>query len=120
VINVLLRPVVIRVNRLAARYGGGLAMTYQIEFTCRAENVNEVKQALLQNLDRQHLALRALQAQDGEGGRQLVSAEIIAYGPDDQRIETLVAGLSAPDCVNSARWSILTSAGSDARLHPGS
>jgi putative Mg2+ transporter-C (MgtC) family protein len=120
VINVLLRPIVRVVNRLAAQHGGGSAMTYQIAFTCRSESVAMIKQTLLQDLDTRHLALRALRTSDENGANQMVSAEIIAYGPDDQRIETLVAGLSTLPTVTSASWSTQASAETDMRMHPGS
>ncbi len=120
VINVILRPLVREVNRLAAQYGGGSAMIYQIELTCRAESVGKIKHVFLQGLDRRHLALRALQTRDGEGNCQIVTAEIIAYGPDDQRIETLVAGLTDRASVTSARWSVQNGIEADVKMHPGS
>jgi len=120
VINVLLRPLVVIVNRMAARHGGGSAMSYMLEFTCKSDDVVEARQLVVKGLDRRHLALRSLAAQDGADGRTTVSAEVIAYGPDDARIESLVAGLGCQPSVVSARWSLQTTAEADARLHPGS
>ncbi len=119
-INVVLRPLVSAVNRLAARFGGGQAKPYLLEFDCAADRAGPMRQKLLRTLDRQHLALRAVQTRDQAAGRTMVSAEVIDFGPDDARIENLVAIIGAEPSVTSARWALQSSADSDPRVHSGS
>ena len=120
VINVMLRPLVVVLNRLAAHYGGGSAMSYLLEFSCKPDTVGDTRGTLLAKLDARHLALRSVQVRDGDAGGTVLAVEVLAYGPEDARIEKLVAELSTLPTVTSARWSLQTSADSDPRVHAGS
>ena len=104
--NLLLRPLVRRVNRLS--YAAPDAEThYTVEIVTRAIEEAQVRSILLHELSQAGLGLRRIDSEDIEdSGRVRVTARATAAKRNDAALEQIVGRLSLGSHVSRATWQI--------------
>jgi putative Mg2+ transporter-C (MgtC) family protein len=104
-VNLLLRPIVIFINRQPLMGGGEVEVGYLVSVTCRGPEEAHVRALLLQGLAGGGLALRRLDSNDvGDTGRVVVTALMAAPRRIDADVEKIVGRLSLEPTVSAARW----------------
>ncbi|MFN3615211.1 MAG: MgtC/SapB family protein [Rubrimonas sp.] len=111
VVNVLLRPIVARINRQPADQTE-LPRAYRVALTCRSDKEARVRAMLLQGLASSGLHLTELDSRDVEDAdRVQIVAEVQADGASDAALEQIVGRLSLEPVVTSARWRLTVGEG---------
>jgi putative Mg2+ transporter-C (MgtC) family protein len=121
-INVLMRPVMVLVNRVSGALGAGAPVSYDIAILCAAAAQREMRGRLVEGLAHEKLSLRAVESKDaspGEAGERVtLVANVATHGSGGEtRIEHLVSHLATDPLVVSARWARSDSAENDPKLH---
>jgi putative Mg2+ transporter-C (MgtC) family protein len=122
VINMLMQPLVLLVNRFSARLGAGTSNEYMVEILCDAAAQKDLRARLVEGLEHDRLSLRGLETKDAGSAAGLVTLEahVAARGDGEARIERLVSHLATDPLVASASWARRDAAENDPKLHPGS
>ena len=106
VVNLLLRPIVIFINRQPI-LGGELASEYLLSVTCRHPDEAHIRALLLQGLTGSGLTLRRLDSNDVEGtDRVAVTASLSASNRVDSDVEKIMGRLSLEPTVSGAHWQV--------------
>ena len=106
VVNLLLRPIVIFINRQPV-VGGELASEYLLSVTCRHPEEAHIRALLLQGLAGSGLTLRRLDSNDVEGtDRVAVTASLSAANRVDSDVEKIIGRLSLEPTVSGAHWQV--------------
>ena len=121
-INLLMRPLVMLVNDLSARFGSGIPVSYVIEIVCAPAAQQVTRARLMAELTAAKLSLRGLESRDeaAEGDRVTLIATVATHGRGESRIERLVSHFATDPAIPSARWSRGDAAENDPNLHLGS
>ena len=121
-VNVLMRPVVIIVNHVTARFGSGSPVAYVVEMSCAETHQKRIRSLLVRCFERGSLGLRSLRVEPDRGDPRDIrlTAEIVAREGGHAAIELEVAHVSADADVRTASWSLKTDAEADPKLHLGS
>lgn len=103
-INLLLRPLIHRINRQPIETSE-LQTGYAVDVVCRAAQEAHIRALLLQGLASQALHLRNLESADIEDSDRVeIRASMAAEGKLDQAIEQIVGRLSLEPSVTAAAW----------------
>lgn len=104
--NLLLRPLVRRVNRhFMAKTDG--ESHYTVEITCRGAEEAHMRSLLLQALSHAGLGLRRIESEDiPDTTRVMVTAQAVAPRRNDAALEQIVGRLSLEASVSAATWQI--------------
>jgi putative Mg2+ transporter-C (MgtC) family protein len=104
--NLLLRPLVRRINRLSFTMADAETF-YTVEIVVRAVEEAHVRSLLLHQLSQAGLGLRRLDSADIEGtGNVRVSALAMASAANDAALEQIVGRLSLEPQVSGASWQV--------------
>jgi putative Mg2+ transporter-C (MgtC) family protein len=104
--NLLLRPLVRRINRLTV-ISADAETHYTVEIVVRAVEEAHVRSLLLHQLSQTGLGLRRLDSEDIEGGANVrVSAHATAPTRNDAALEQIVGRLSLEPQVTGATWQV--------------
>jgi len=107
-VNLLLRPLVQRINRQPLA-SGELQSGYVVNVVCRGENEAHVRALLLQGLSAGGIRLHRLDSSNIEGSDRVeVLAELSADRRSDSVLEQIVGRLSLEPSVTAARWRVIT------------
>ncbi len=101
--NVLLRPLVQRINRQPFEQSE-LSRSYDIVVTCIADQEERIRATVLETIGGASLHLRGLESRDLAGGRVEIVARVVSSR--DKEVERAVGVLSLDPHVVAARWSI--------------
>jgi putative Mg2+ transporter-C (MgtC) family protein len=106
-VNLLLRPIVERINRQPVSQTE-LVRHYAITIVCRGEGEAHVRALLLQGLAANGLKLVELESANIEDSDRVeVAAEVDAENISDNAIEQIVGRLSLESAVTAARWRLM-------------
>jgi putative Mg2+ transporter-C (MgtC) family protein len=106
VVNLLLRPIVMFINR-QPMVGGELASEYLLSVTCRHPEEAHIRALLLQGLASCGLTLHRLDSNDVEGtDRVAVTASVSASNRVDSDVEKIIGRLSLEATVSGAHWQV--------------
>jgi putative Mg2+ transporter-C (MgtC) family protein len=109
VINLLLRPLVQRINRQPL-LSGELQSRYVVNVVCRGDTEAHVRALLLQGLGAGGIRLHRLDSSNIEDSDRVeVLAELSADRRSDSVLEQIVGRLSLEPSVTAARWRVETS-----------
>jgi putative Mg2+ transporter-C (MgtC) family protein len=115
VVNLLLRPIVIFINRQPI-VGGELASEYLLSVTCRHPEEAHIRALLLRGLAGSGLTLRRLDSNDVEGtDRVAVTASLSASNRVASDVEKIMGRLSLEPTVSGAHWQVGSSIDGEAR-----
>jgi putative Mg2+ transporter-C (MgtC) family protein len=115
VVNLLLRPIVIFINRQPI-VGGELASEYLLSVTCRHPEEAHIRALLLRGLAGSGLTLRRLDSNDVEGtDRVAVTASLPASNRVASDVEKIMGRLSLEPTVSGAHWQVGSSIDGEAR-----
>ena len=104
--NLVLRPLVRRVNRLS-RDAPDAETHYMVEIVTRAVEEAHVRSLLLRELSQAGLGLRRLDSEDIEdSSRVRVTAQAMAAKRNDTALEQIVGRLSLEPQVSGATWQV--------------
>lgn len=104
--NLLLRPLVRRINRLSVTSADG-ETSYTVEIVVRAAEEAHVRSLLLHQLSQAGLGLRRLDSEDIDGtGNVRVSALAMASASNNAALEQIVGRLSLEPQVSGASWQV--------------
>ncbi len=105
-INLLLRPLVRRVNRFALT-ATNAETYYTVEIVCKAAEEAHMRLLLLNALSHAGLGLRRLDSEDvPETTRVTVTAQAVAARRNDTALEQIVGRLSLEPHVSAATWQV--------------
>ena len=101
--NVLLRPIVQRINRQP--FGQTeLSREYSLRVICRTEDEAAVRAAMLQSIQQTRLLLKSIESHDVESSRVEVLARIVTSDPAEAKVERIVGRMSLDPSIISASW----------------
>jgi putative Mg2+ transporter-C (MgtC) family protein len=107
IINLVLRPLAYRINRVYAE-PEEQEILYRFRCTCRASDEAHIRALLLQNIGRTPLALIALHSKDQEEGDRVdVQADMKVIGRKDEYLEQIVTRLSLEPSVTAISWKVV-------------
>ena len=109
--NMLLRPLVVKINRQPAEEAvqGEVWWTYMMDVVCREPDEAHIRALLLQGLTGSGLQLQKLESEntvEQEQVRVKVSAQLLANDRNDAVVEKVIGRLSLEPSVTSARWDV--------------
>jgi putative Mg2+ transporter-C (MgtC) family protein len=121
-INLLMRPLVVLVNRFSGQFGSGTPTSYDISVVCDMPDQKALRARLVSELGKARLSLRGLETRDCDGApnRVMLMANVATHGGGEARIEHVVSHIAADPLVASARWARADAAENDPKLHLGS
>lgn len=101
--NVLLRPIVQRINRQP--FGETeLSQSYEIAVTCTSSKEEAIRAFVLSQIRSTTLLLRSLESHDTEGGRVAVRALVVTTQRAEAKLERIVGRLSLDPSIVAASW----------------
>lgn len=104
--NLLLRPLVRRVNRFTIATIDAETQ-YTVEIVCRAADEAQMRSVLLQALSHAGLGLRRLDSEDvSDTSKVTVTAQAVAPKRNDAALEQIVGRLSLDPNVSAATWQV--------------
>jgi putative Mg2+ transporter-C (MgtC) family protein len=101
--NVLLRPIVQRINRQPFEQSE-LSRTYEIVVTSSSQQEELIRSRVLESIGAAHLSLHELESRDVDDGRVQIVASVVSR--TDEQVESVVGTLSLDARVVGARWSV--------------
>jgi putative Mg2+ transporter-C (MgtC) family protein len=105
--NLLLRPLIRRLNRRMMVVAGDEETNYTVELTCRAVEEAHMRSLLLHALSQAGLGLRRIDSEDiPETSKVTVTAQAVAAKRNDAALEQIVGRLSLEPQVTAARWQV--------------
>ena len=104
--NLVLRPLVRRINRMAVTTGE-TEHQYTVEITAKADEEAHMRSLLLHGLSQAGLGLRRLESEDlPDTTKVTVTAVAVAPRRNDAALEHIVGRLSLESGVSSATWQV--------------
>jgi putative Mg2+ transporter-C (MgtC) family protein len=104
--NLLLRPLVRRVNRFTIS-SIDVEAQYTVEIVCKAADEAQMRSVLLQALSHAGLGLRRLDSEDvADTSKVTVTAQAVAPKRNDAALEQIVGRLSLDPNVSAATWQV--------------
>lgn len=112
VVNTILRPLVLAINRQPKDHSE-FEYVYRVQVSCRAEDENHIRSQLLAAVDHTSLALRGLWSEDlvGEGHRAQVHADLATLGRQDLLMEKIIRAISLEPGISAVSWQALPESG---------
>ena len=107
--NTLLRPVVNRINRRPISADVTEA-EYRVHVVCRPQDVSEARDLLDAELDRASYPVREVETLSENEGQVELAAVLVPSTAEDFELDAVVAALQRADIVQSATWSVETTA----------
>jgi putative Mg2+ transporter-C (MgtC) family protein len=105
--NLVLRPLVRRINRLAMTSGGDTESQYTVEITAKAAEEAHMRSLLLHELSQGGLGLRRIESADtADPTRVEITAVAVAPKRNDAALEHIVGRFSLEPGVSSATWQV--------------
>src|ERR1700682_952637 len=105
--NVVLRPVVQRINRRPID-GTEIVSSYEVRAVCREEVEERVRTAMIAGVRGNAMTLHAVYSNDVNGtGRVEVIADVAVAGRADARLEKVVTRLGVEPGVNAISWKLV-------------
>lgn len=105
--NVLLRPIVQRINRQPLD-GAELSIAYEIVVITKSEHEEAVRSAILNAVRTTTMLLRALESSDlGSSEKVVITANVVTSGRGDAKLERIVGRLSLDARISSASWRVV-------------
>jgi putative Mg2+ transporter-C (MgtC) family protein len=106
VTNLLLRPLVYRLNRRSIT-SAEMETEYTVEITCKAAEEAHVRSVLLHALSQGGLGLRRIDSEDiADATKVAVTARAFASKRNDSALEQVVGRLSLEPYVTAATWQV--------------
>ncbi len=105
VANVLLRPIVRRIN-LQPLEQAEISLTYEISATCSSGHEERVRAAVLSQTLATDLILRTIESHDLENQRVEVKALVVSSQSAETTLERIVGRLSLDPAVIAASWHV--------------
>ncbi len=106
VTNLLLRPLVSRLNRRLTM-AGDVEAHYTVEVTCRGSEEAHIRSLLLHGLSGAGLGLRRIDSEDiPDTSKVLVVAKAVSATRNDAALEQIVGRLSLEQYVSAATWQV--------------
>jgi putative Mg2+ transporter-C (MgtC) family protein len=103
--NVLLRPIVQRINRQPLDQSE-LLQAYEVAVVCPGSAEERVRGEMLSQLRSTTLVLQSLESHDVEETRVLVTATVVTSSRADAKLERIVGRLSREATVVAASWRV--------------
>ena len=105
--NVLLRPIVQRINR-APVDGTEVVTSYEVRAVCRQDVEDRVRQTMIASVRGNAITLHAVYSEDIEAtNRAEVIADVAVAGRADARLEKIVSRLGVEPGVSAVSWRIV-------------
>ncbi|HTD34566.1 MAG TPA: MgtC/SapB family protein [Candidatus Elarobacter sp.] len=102
--NVLLRPIVQRINR-APVDGTEVVTSYEVRAVCREDVEDRVRQTMIASVRGNAITLRAVYSEDIEATNRVeVIADVAVAGRADARLEKIVSRLGVEPGVSAVSW----------------
>jgi putative Mg2+ transporter-C (MgtC) family protein len=118
VANVLLRPVVQRINRQPMD-GTEVVSSYEVRAVCRKEAEEQVRTALIAAVRGDGMSLLAVYSDDVEDtNRTEITADVTVAGQPDARLEEIVSRIGVEPSVLSVSWRIVPTSDEEAAMIP--
>jgi putative Mg2+ transporter-C (MgtC) family protein len=105
--NVLLRPIVRRINRQPLGQTE-LSQAYELTVSCSSAQEETIRAAMLQHVRATTLLLRSIESRNIESDRVQVKAIVITAEPAEAKLERIVGRLSLDPAIVAASWRIAT------------
>jgi putative Mg2+ transporter-C (MgtC) family protein len=102
--NLVLRPIVAYINRRSP-ISDEIEVGYTLFFTCRSEDEQVLRAAILKRLDDKAGHLRQVQS-SLENGQMHITAELHFLQREDKRMESFVADIGKQPGISSAGWKL--------------
>jgi putative Mg2+ transporter-C (MgtC) family protein len=116
--NVVLRPIVRRINR-APMDGTEVLSSYEIRAVCRQDVEERIRAAVIAAVRGAGLSLTAVYSDDIEGGARVdVTADVTARGRPDERLERIVSKLGVESGVVAVSWRIVPTSDDESEMIP--
>lgn len=121
-INVLLRPVISRLNKIGAHFSAGAPATFRCSVECLASEHAEVRGLIIERSRKAALHLRSVRTEAVPDRPEAVRLdfELVGFGRVDHTVEHLLTSLSSSPTVCSFAWARIDDPGADPTLHPSS
>ena len=104
--NLLLRPLVRRLNRQVPIFGD-VETHYTVEITCKSLEEAHMRSLLLHSLSQAELGLRRIDSKDiPDTSKVAVTAQAVAAKRNDAALEQIVGRLSLEPHVTAATWQV--------------
>jgi len=104
--NLLLRPLVRRLNRRVPIFGD-VETHYTVEITCKSVEEAHMRSLLLHSLSQAGLGLRRIDSEDiPDTSKVAVTAQAVAAKRNDAALEQIVGRLSLEPHVTAATWQV--------------
>lgn len=103
--NVLLRPIVQRINRQPLDQGE-LSLPYDITVTCHGQDEETVRASVLAQIRATALMLRSLESHNVDSERVQVKARVVTTSRADTKLERIVGRLSLDPTIVAASWTL--------------
>jgi putative Mg2+ transporter-C (MgtC) family protein len=104
--NLVLRPLVHRINRLSTT-AGDTEISYTVTIVCKAADEAHMRSLLLHGLSQAGLGLRRIDSADSADGTKVsVAAQAVAGKRNDSALEQIVGRLSLEPNVSAASWQV--------------
>ena len=118
-INLLLRPLLSRLNRLTAYFSVGAPARFTASVQAPATRMDEARSAIVAGVRHAGLHLRSLSTAvpPGGAGDAVISFELLGYGRVELTVERFMAGLAGQAGVGNFSWSRADPAEADPALH---
>jgi len=118
VANVLLRPVVQRINRQPMD-GTEVVSSYELRAVCRQDVEARIRANLIAAVRRASMSLIAVYSDDVEGtDRTEVTADVTVAGQPDARLERIVTQIGVEPGVISVSWKIVPTSDDEREMIP--
>jgi putative Mg2+ transporter-C (MgtC) family protein len=115
--NVLLRPVVQRINRQPLGQTE-LSQAYEIAVSCTGSNEETVRASVLAQIRATTVLLRSIESRNVEDDRVRVNAVVAATERADAKLERIVGRLSLDPAIVAASWRVSSVRDEDEALAP--
>ncbi len=116
--NILLRPVVQRINRQPAD-GSEVVSSYEVRAVCRAEVEDHIRATMITTIRAAAMSLIAVSSEDIEASnRTIVTADVTVAGRPDARLEKIVTRLGIEPGVVAVSWRVVPTSDEQRELIP--
>jgi putative Mg2+ transporter-C (MgtC) family protein len=121
-INLLLRPVIARLNRLGAYFSVGAPSMFKATLECTLAGQEAARVALIEQVRKAGLHLRGLRttAMEGRPDALRLEFDVMGYGRVELTVERIMASMGRLTGVCGYAWSRADAPDNDPSLHPAS
>ena len=105
--NTLLRPLVNAINRAPINQGSTEAI-YEVRVTARADQLDETRDLLRQQLETANYPLRQIEVVERDGGAVELVATLLGTAADPHELDEIISRLNKNSLVEAANWNSRT------------